>query len=114
MKTNLCNFYVCIAALAFVAAPKLSFAQNNNTPKSVTVLASGKVVTTPIPFKNEQGKTLTQKEAVDLLRTGDYKTVEQQDSNKNPYYLLVKAPGFAPRPESKPYVVKPSSATKPD
>ena len=100
--------YSCaVVVIALLSSPKFIFSQTKPVSKTVNVLSNGSKSNTPMVIKNEQGKVLTHQEMFALTSTGDYKMIEVKGNDSKPYYLVKKAPGFAPKPMSAPVVVKP-------
>lgn len=95
-----------IVAIVFIyiVAFSAAHAQSKSPIKKDTVYSS--IGINPI-IKDESGKILTFNEMIALTKTGDYKVGKKLDSNEKPYLLVEKAPGFAPRPESAPIIVRP-------
>ncbi|WP_345954107.1 hypothetical protein [Mucilaginibacter sp. PAMB04168] len=101
------QFAIKIYTVAAVSAlPFIGYMLQQPVPKTVTI--TGNKTEINLPIKDEGGKVLQHQDMINLTRTGDYKVIRTLDKNKQPYLLVKKAPGFAPRPQSAPVVVKPN------
>lgn len=98
-----------IMLIALLVTAKFGFTQTQPDPKTVTILSNGSKTTTPMVIKDEEGKVLTHQQMFALTSTGDYKLLEVKGKDNKPYYLVKKAPGFAPKPVAAPVVIKPGN-----
>jgi hypothetical protein len=92
---------VCI----LTAIPVAATAQSKSPIKKDTIHST--IGANPV-IKDESGKILTFNQMIALTKTGDYKVDKKLDKDNKPYLLVQKAPGFSPRPESPPVVVRPN------
>lgn len=96
--------FITIGLISIVASSSAN-GQSKSPTKKDTVYST--IGNNPV-IKDETGKVLTFKEMIALTKTGDYKVSKKLGSDKKPFLLVEKAPGFAPRPESVPVVVRPN------
>lgn len=94
-----------VFGLLLATASTVATAQSKTVTKKDSVYST--IGINPV-IKDESGKVLTFNEMIALTKTGDYKVNKKLDNNKKSYLLVEKAPGFTPRPESPPIVIRPN------
>ncbi len=104
MKTSKLTCQFVAIGLISMSASSAAHAQLKSSNKKDAVYSTIGINPT---IKDEKGNMLTNQQMIARTKTGDYKVSRKLDSDKKPYLLVEKVPGFERRPEYIPVIVKP-------